>query len=150
MANVQIREGQIYWIRDLDRSASTTAYPTSTTAGVVIPATKAAGYLGSRVHVYLEATVAAGSAISVTAALYGLPRVMGDMTTSPSWAYLGSFNNGSSMTADTSKWSNTTADIRVAEVFTAAPANYERFATRQIGSSGTGLFTTTYIGFPEE
>ncbi len=149
MANVQIREGNISWVRDLSASASTTAYPTSTTAGVIIPSTSAAGYLGSRTHVLVEHAVASGT-VSLTVAVYGLPRIMGDMTTSPTWAYLGSFNNAASMAADTSKWSPDTSTIRVAEVFTVAAANYERLATRQIAPGGTTVSTTTYIGFPQE
>lgn len=146
---VQLREGPISWNRDLNSSASTTAYPTSTTAGVRVPTTKAEGNLGTRAHVLAEHSVASGT-VSLTLALYGLPRVMGDMTTSPTWAYLGSFNSGTSMAADTSKWSPDASTIRVAEVFTVSAANYERLTTRQIAPGGTTVSTTTYIGFPEE
>lgn len=150
MSNIQVREGAIGWVRDLDASTATTAFPTSSGAGVTVPTTWPVGYLGSRTHVSVSHTVASGT-VSLTLALYGLPRIMGDMTTgSQKWCYLGSFNNGSSMAADTSKWSPDASTIQVAEVFTVSAANYERLATRQIAPGGTSPSTTTHIGFPQE
>ncbi len=146
---LQLREGNISWVRDLNASASTTAYMTATTAGITVPTSSAAGFLGSRTHVAVEHSIASGT-LSLVVAVYGLPRIMGDMTTSPTWAYLGSFNNGSSMAVDTGKWSPDASTIRVAEVFTFSAANYERLATRQIAPGGTTVSTTTYFGFPQE
>ncbi len=151
MANVQIREGNVYWVRDLNASTSTTAYPTATTAGIAVPAgAGAVGYLGSRVHVDVEHSIASGT-VSLVVALYGLPRIMGDMTTSPTWAHLGTFNSGTSMAASTSiPWNPDASTIRKIETFNFSAANYERLATRQIAPGGTTVSTTTYIGFPQE
>ncbi len=147
---LQLREGAISWVRDLNASASTTVYPTATTAGVAIPAAWAAGNLGSRTHVAVEHSIASGT-LSLVVAVYGLPRVQGDMTTSPTWAYLGSLNNGSSMTATTTTaWSPNVSTVRTVEVFAVAAANFERLATRQIAPGGVTVSTTTYFGFPQE
>ncbi len=150
MANVQIREGQVYWIRDLNASTATTAYPTSTTAGVAVPASLSAGGLGSRTHVCVEHAIASGT-ISLVVALYGLPRVTGTMTTSPTWAHLGTFFNGSSLPgSSTLPWDPTISTIRKIETFNFSAANYERLATRQIAPGGTSPVTTVYLGFPQE
>ncbi len=146
---MQLREGPVTWVRDLNASTSTTVIPTATTAGVAIPDALAAGRLGARVHVLVDHGIASGT-LSLVVHLYGLPRNSGDMTTgTPRWSYLGSFNNGSSMAQD-AKWSGAATSIRVAEVFTVSPANYERLATAQYAPGGTSPATTTYIGFPVE
>ncbi len=145
----QLREGPVSWVRDLSASAATTAYMTATTAGVAIPAAWAHGNLGNRTHALVEHSIASGT-LSLVVAVYGLPRIMGDMTTSPKWDYLGSFNSGSSMAVDTSKWSPDASTIRVAEVFSFSAANYERLASRQIAPGGVTPSTTTYFGFPQE
>ncbi len=143
----QLREGPVIWVRDLNASTATTVFPTASTAGVVVPSTISEGRAGSRVHALVRHTVASGT-VSLTMALYGYSS-RGDFS-GGGWSYLGSFNNGSSMAADTSKWSPDASTINTVEVFTVSGANFERFATRQIGPGGTTPTTTTYIGFPVE
>jgi len=143
----QLREGSIYWVRDLNASASNSVIPSSSTAGVTVPTSISEGNSGTRVHVAVQHTVASGT-VSLTVGLYGYT-ARGELSGTAGWFYLGSLNNASSMAADTSKWSPNVSTINVAEVFTVAGANYERYATRQVTSSTTtGTATTTFIGFP--
>ncbi len=142
----QLREGRILWVKDLDASASNTAYPTASTTGVVVPATLQEGNAGSRVHVQARYTVTSGTA-SLTLGLYGYAVANTATTAAVGWSYLGAFNSGSSMAANTATWSPDASTILVSEVFTVSAANYERLATRQI-AGGVGTATTTYIGFP--
>ncbi len=145
----QNREGPITWVRDLNASTGTTVIPTASTAGIVVPSTLQEGRLGERVHAFVDHAVGSGT-LSLVVHLYGLPRISGDVTVGgQKWAYLASFNSGSSMAVD-AKWSPTASTISVAEVFTFSAANYERLASRQYAPGGTNPTTTTYFGFPVE
>ncbi len=150
MANLQIREGNVTWVRDLNASASTTAYPSGSSAGIAVPSALAVGGLGSRTHVAVEHSIASGT-VSLVIGLYALPRIMGDMTTTPTWAHIGTFNAGTSMGASsTVPWNPSVSTIRKVEVFNFSAANFERLATRQIAPGGTTVSTTTWIGWPQE
>jgi hypothetical protein len=144
----QLREGRIQWVKDLDASTGNTAFPTASTTGVVVPSTLAESRAGNRVHVQARYSIASGTA-SLMLGLYGYAVSNTTTTAAIGWSYLGSFNSGSSMAAATSTWSPDASTILVSEVFTVSAANYERLATRQI-AGGTGISTTTYIGFPVE
>lgn len=144
---LQLREGQVQWVRDLNASTSTTAYPTLSTQGVKVPSNMQEGNAGSRVHIMCRHAVASG-VMSLYVSVYGYSAT-GDFSAG-GWSYLGSFNNASSMAADTSKWSPDASTISTVEVFSMSGANYQRIATRQIAPGGTGVSTDTYVGFPVE
>jgi len=145
MPSIQLREGRISWNLDLNASTSTTAFPTSSTQGIAV----SQSHSGSRVHVKVDHTVASGT-VSLVVALYGY--TTGDASAAGSgWYFLGAFNNNSSMAASsTAVWSPDASTIRTAEVFSASGLNFDRFMTRQIAPGGTGVSTTTYIGFPKD
>jgi len=91
--------------------------------------------------------VASGT-MSLTVPVYGYTDPSTTLATS-TWVYLGSLNGGSSITADTQKWSQSATRITLAEVFSVSCENYTRFATRSI-PGGTSPVVSTYIGFPLE
>lgn len=139
----QLREAPIKWQRDLNGSTAVTVYPTLATDGVAIP--DATGRNGSRVHVGVDYTAASGT-LSLTVALYGYTNPSTTWATS-TWVYLASLNGGSSITADTAKWSMSGTRIALAEVFSASGENYTRYATRIGPPGGSSPVVSTYVGF---
>lgn len=143
MSQIQIREGRVAWHLDLNASTASTSFPSASTQGVA----PGSAHAGSRVHVKCDHTVASGT-VSLVVALYGY--TTGDVSgAGAGWYLLGSFNGGSAMAASsTTPWSPDASTIHTAEVFAVSGLNFDRFATRQIAPGGTGVSTTTYIGFP--
>lgn len=142
--STQIHEGRVAWNLDLNASTASTAFPTLSTQGVLAASSRH----GQRIHVKIDHTVASG-VVSLFTALYGY--TTGDATGAGSgWYFLGAFNNAASMAANTSQWSPDASTIRTAEVFSVSDRNFDRYMTRQIAPGGTGVATTTYIGFPQE
>lgn len=137
----QLQEGPIVWYRDLNAVSVTTAFPTLATEGVAVPA----GQLGSRVHIRVRHTQASGT-LSCNVSVLGFAPA-GTYGSADRWVYLGGLNSGSSMAADTSKWSSDANALDVAEVFSASGQNYTRYATRVVAPGGTTPVTTTDIGF---
>lgn len=150
MAHVN-REPSIIWAQHLDASTSATVYPTLATDGVAIPGT---GHAANRVHIGVDYTVASGT-MSLTVGVYGLTTPLsaggtaGKWIGTSTWVYLGSLNGGSSITADTQKWSQSTTRITLTEVFSVSGENYQRIATRSI-PGGTTPVVSTYVGFCTE
>lgn len=138
----QLSEAEIVWTADLAGTTTVTTYPTSSTAGIAKPAVT--GRAASRVHVGVDYTAASGT-LSLTVALYGYATT--GWTTS-TWVYLGSLNGGSSIAADTAKWSQSATRITLAEVFSVSGENYARYATRVGPPGGSSPVVSTYIGFP--
>ena len=136
MPTVNIRRGEIIWTQDLNGSTATTAYPTGTSEGEVA---RAPGRLGDRCHVKLRYQVASGT-LSTDCHLYAL-----DYSTTH-WSYIGSLNGGSSIASST-KWNLNASTIAIQEVFTIAPENVKRIASRIIAPGGTTPLVSTWIGF---
>lgn len=143
----QSREGRIIWVKDLNASTATTAFPVGPTAGVPLPANMQEGRSGGRIHVMARHAVASGT-VSLFVSVYGYTAE--GAFTAGGWTYLGSFNNNAPMAADGSRWSPDISTIATSEVFSMSGANYQRLATRQIAPGGSSPTTDTYIGFPQE
>ncbi len=149
---IQIREAPISWSQHLDASTSATVYPSLSTDGVAIPTST--GHGASRVHIGVDYTVASGT-MSLTVGVYGLTTPLsaggaaGKWVGTSTWVYLGSLNGGSSITADTQKWSQSATRITLTEVFSVSAENYQRIATRSI-PGGTSPVVSTYVGFCTE
>ena len=141
-----LREGPVVWTRDLNGSTAVTVFPSLATDGVPIPSQT--GRNGNRVHVGVDYTAASGT-LSLTVALYGYTNPSTTWATS-TWVYLGSLNGGTSIAADTAKWSVSATRICLAEVFSCSGENYTRFATRVGPPGGSSPVVSTYIGFPIE
>ena len=146
--NFSQREPSITWSQDLAGSTSATVYPTLATNGVAIPGT---GHATNRVHIGVDYIVGSGT-MSLTVGVYGLTTPKSALGTSDTWlgtstwVYLGSLNGGSSITADTQKWSQSATRITLTEVFSVSGENYQRVATRSI-PGGTNPVVSTYVGF---
>ncbi len=144
------REGQIIWYQDLANTILTTVYPSGGSAGVAIPTL---GRAASRVHIGVDYTVASGT-MSVSIPIYGYtipPGAGGTVSntwlSTSTWVYLGGLNAGASITADTTRWSQSATRITLAEVFSVSGENYSRIATRNYAAGGTTPVVSTYIGF---
>lgn len=140
---------KIQWIRDLNGVSANTAFPSSGTAGVK-PEDLAAGpspnMLGPRVHVLVDYVISTGTA-SVTASLVGYADTgNAALAASPRWVWIKTLNGGSSIAAQTSKWSPDASTIRYAEAIDVGGAQYSRYATRLV-MAGANETVTTYIGF---
>lgn len=144
MGSQQI-EGPIQWIQSLDGSTSTTVYPSGASAGVAAPNVRRNA---ARVHLGAEIT---GTTVSTIISLYGYTDAMASGTgatwATSTWVFLGSLNGGASITTNTSTWSSAATRTAFAEVFSVSGANYSRYATRAVGTSGTNPLVSTYIGF---
>jgi len=139
----------IQWVRDLSGVTSSTAFPSSSTAGVRVedlPTNPSRLMTGSRVHVLLDYFISTGT-VSVTGALYGYASEGSTvLAAAPKWVYIGSLNGGSSMTVNTSKWSPDASTIRHSEAFAYSGQQFTRFATRVV-VAGSNDLVTTHIGF---
>lgn len=139
----------IQWVRDLSAATASTAFPTASTAGVRVEdcaLTPSRNIAGPRVHVLLDYFISTGTA-SVTAALYGYAAEGSSvLVAAPKWVWIASLNGGSSITANTSKWSPDASTIRYAEAFNYSGQQYTRFATRVV-VAGSNDLVTTHIGF---
>lgn len=148
--SAQVREAPITWTQHLAGSTAVTVYPTLATDGVAIPT--ASGRAASRVHIGVDYIVASGT-MSLTCGVYGYTLVApgggtaGTWIATSTWVYLGSLNAGSSIAADTAKWSQSATRITFAEVFTVSGENYSRIATRIGPPGGTTPVVSTYVGF---
>lgn len=138
-----LREGPVKWQLNLNAASGNTAFPTASTDGVSVPSGYQPG-AANRIHAMLRHTVASGT-VSLSASLFGYSNV-GDFSTG-GWSYVGSFNGGSSMAADTSRWSPDQSTIVVSEVFVVTAENFSRYALRVV-CGGTTSTTTGYIGYP--
>ena len=143
-----IRHPKIVYIRHWNATTSVTPYPSGATDGVKagdLVNTPADAQLGQRVHVAIDYTVTSGT-MSATTALYGYTTSGTAMAASPRWLWIGSMNSGTSMAADTSKWSPDVSTIRSSESFSISGQQFDRFATRSV-FSGTGVAVSTFVGF---
>lgn len=145
MPAMQLREGSVLWVQDLNGSTGTTVYPSGATAGVAVPSAFGAGRTASRVHLMADYTVASGT-ISFQVALYGYTGGS-PVPTVPKWVYLGALNGGSSITANAATWTTSATQIQLAEVFSVSGENYSRFATRSYAPGGTSPVLSTWVGF---
>jgi hypothetical protein len=141
MPGMQLREGRVDWVADLAGSTSSTVYPSGATAGVTPPNP---GRSASRLHVFVDYTVASGT-MSLNVSLYGYTGGSATPAT-PAWVYLGALNGGSSITANTSTWSQSATRITLAEVFSVSGENFSRYATRSV-PGGTSPVVSTWVGF---
>jgi hypothetical protein len=144
----QLSEGPIYWLQDLNGSASSTAFPAASTNGVAkesLATSPGPGRGASRVHVAVRAEAASG-ALTATVHLIGYAN-RGALSSAPMWTYLGSMNGGTAMAVDTTKWSPNSSTIAVSEVFSVSADNYERLATVSISPGGSSPLVSTWIGF---
>lgn len=139
----------IQWIRDLSGATSSTAYPTSASAGVRVedlPVTTSRLMLGPRIHVLVDYFISTGTA-SVTVSAYGYASSgSAVLTTTPKWVWIATLNGAASITASTSKWSPDASTIRYAEAISVSGQQYDRFATRVV-VAGSNDLVTTHIGF---
>ncbi len=142
---MNLHEGEIAWIRDLNGSTGTTVFPSASTAGVAKEDLTAGGRQGAarRVHVAVDYTVSSGT-MSCLIGVYGFAN-KGALTST--WCYLGAFNGGSPVTASTLNSASSTR-IVLAEVFEMSTDNYSRLATRSIVPGGNSPVVSTYIGIP--
>lgn len=142
---VAIREGGVAWTQVLNASTSSTLYPSTTTAGVALgPTTLGGSPMGNRLHVAVEVNSTAGT--SCTVAVLGLIGAGSgglDSITSK-WVHIGSLNAGSSIVATTSRWSDSTTHVFLAEVINTPPAAFDRFTT--IVVQGSTNVVSTWVG----
>ncbi len=143
------REPSVAWSPHLVGTTVVNLFPSTLTAGVAIPGV---GHAANRVHVAADYTVASGT-MSLTVGVYGLTTPLsaggtaGTFLGTSTWVYLGSLNAGSSIAADTSRWSVSATRITLAEVFSVSGENYQRIATGCGPPGGTTPVVSTYIGF---
>jgi hypothetical protein len=135
-----LREGPNDWVMALNAATADNNFPSGGSAGVALP-TATTTPTGIRLHVKVNMTAASGTA-ATGIHLYGY-----DGTT---WFWLGSFNDGNVMTADTGKWSSAATNLMVAEWFDVPALNWTRFYLRPFSISGGTPTITAHIGFPRE
>lgn len=144
---MQLREGHVYWIQDLNGSTATTPFPTASTEGISVsayPNVLNPPRAADRVHVRVRYQVATG-VLSTDVHLYGY-----DSAVLSAWSYLGSINAGNSLTSNGAKWSPDGSTIALAEYFVTSGENYDRYMTRCINPQGTTPLVSTWIGFARE
>lgn len=137
MYTTHLRESQIAWTQVLNGSTSSTLFPSSLTAGVHLDPAPA----GVKIHVAVEANSTAGT--SCTVALLGLAPA-GQLGASSTWVHVGNINGGSSITPSTSKWSDSTTHVALAEAVSIPGNGYERYTTLVV--QGSTNVVSTWVG----
>lgn len=144
----QLRDGPVWWVRDLNASTSTTVFPSASTDGIALPTTFGTGRAASKIHVGVDMSVSGGT-LSCFVSVYGYA-TSGTLNSAPRWFHIGTMNSGSAMAANGATHSSSANTLTRAETFSISGENYERFATRSIAPGGTSPVVSTYIGFPLE
>lgn len=149
---MNLSEGNIRWLQDLNASTTTTVFPTASTDGVsvadVMTGGVSPGVVNNKVYVQVDYRDTVG-ATSCLIAVYGYSTTGIFGTVPPTWSYIGALNKGAPI-AGTGVGGVQASATRVVstEVFEISGNAYSRFKTRSLVPAGTAPTISTYIGFP--
>lgn len=149
---VQLREGEIRFVQDLNGSTTSTAHPTNSGHGGVVPSLpdgSRPGGRGGRVVIMARGQIAAAP-MSFEVHVYGKDAATGY------WGYINSLNGGASIVATTVLGPNTSTAVIIEGLTYKNQAsvpvlveNFSAFATRMVcsGVATTSLHVvSTYVG----
>lgn len=98
---------------------------------------------GDRVHVKVRYQAISGT-MSTNVHLYGY------VSADAEWYFLGSMNDGNSLTTANATMAAGGFNIRAAEVFSVSQSNYKRLHARCINPQGGSPLVSTWIGYEQE